>query len=69
MDFKDSKSLKEFDNDNLYDALCKGLNHPDDISHLKDLFKDTTTLHYHLFDDVEEEGAETRRLWVGLIYN
>ena len=51
MDFKDSKSLKEFDNDNLYDALCKGLNHPDDISHLKDLFKDTTTLHYHLFDD------------------
>ena len=51
MDFKDSKSLKEFDNDRLYDALCKGLSHPDDISYLKDLFKDTTTLHHHLFDD------------------
>jgi hypothetical protein len=51
MDFKDSKSLKEFDDDNLYNALCKGIFHPDDISHLKDLFKDTTTLHYHLFDD------------------
>jgi len=51
MTFKDSKSLKEFDDDNLYNALCKGLSHPDDISHLKDLFKDTTCLHYHLFDD------------------
>jgi len=51
MDFKDSKSLKEFDNDRLYDALCKGISHPDDISHLKDLFKDTTLLHYHLFDN------------------
>ena len=51
MDFKDSKSLKEFDNDRLYDVLCKSLSHPDDILHLKDLYKDTTTLHYHLFDD------------------
>ena len=51
MDFKDSKSLKEFDNDRLYDALCKGISHPDDISHLKDLYKDTTLLHYHFFDD------------------
>ena len=51
MDFKDSKSLKEFDNNVLYDALCKGLSHPDDILHLKELYKDTTTLHYHLFDD------------------
>jgi hypothetical protein len=51
MDFKDSKSLKEFDNDALYDVLCKGLNNPDDILHLKDLYKDTTCLHYHLFDN------------------
>ena len=51
MDFKDSKSLKEFDNDVLYDVLCKSLSHPDDILHLKELYKDTTTLHYHLFDD------------------
>ena len=51
MDFKDSKSLKEFDNDRLYDAMCKGISHPDDISHLKDLYKDTTLLHYHLFDN------------------
>jgi len=51
MNFKDTKSLKDFDNDNLYDALCKGIHHPDDVSHLKDLFKDTTCLHYHLFDD------------------
>jgi len=51
MNFKDVKSLKEFDDDNLYDVLCKGIHHPDDVSHLKDLFKDTTCLHYHLFDD------------------
>lgn len=51
MNFKDVKSLKEFDNDMLYDILCKGISHPDDISHLKELFKDTTTLHYHLFDN------------------
>lgn len=51
MDFKDTKSLKEFDNDNLYNILCKGLHHQDDVLHLKDLFKDTTCLHYHLFDN------------------
>ena len=51
MNFKDTKSLKDFDNDNLYDTLCKGIHHADDISHLKDLFKDATCLHYHLFDD------------------
>jgi len=51
MNYKDAKSLKELDDNNLYDILCKGINHPDDVSHLKDLFKDTTCLHYHLFDD------------------
>jgi hypothetical protein len=50
MGFKDAKSLKEFDNDSLYDALCKGINDQNHINHLKDLYKDTTTLYYHLFD-------------------
>ena len=51
MGFKDAKSLKEFDNEILYDALCKGINDPNHVSHLKDLYKDTTSLYYHLFDD------------------
>jgi len=51
MSFKDAKSLKEFDNDILYDALCKGINDPNHVSHLKDLYKDTTSLYHHLFDN------------------
>ena len=51
MNFKDAKSLIELDNDALYNALCRGVRETQDISHLKDLYKDTTTIHYKLFDD------------------
>jgi hypothetical protein len=51
MNFKDAKSLKELDNDLLYNTLCQGVNDITHINHLKDLFKDTTTIHYHLFDN------------------
>lgn len=50
MDFKDSKSLSEFHNEKLYDALCKGVNNEEDISSLKKLFETTTLLHWNLFD-------------------
>lgn len=50
MNFKDAKSLKDLDNELLYNTLCQGVNDQSHVTHLKDLFKDTTTLHYHLFD-------------------
>lgn len=51
MNFKDAKSLSEFDNDALYTALTRGVRDEKDLSHLMDLYKDTTKLHYSLFDD------------------
>ena len=47
----DFKSLADLDNEVLYNTLCGGVNKPEDIKHLKDLFKYTTTLHYDLFTD------------------
>jgi hypothetical protein len=66
MTFKDSKSLKEFDDDNLYNALCKGLSHPDDISHLKDLFKDAEgkILRKILTKDASQVLSASQRLLV-----
>lgn len=46
-----TKSLVELDNEILYSALCGGISNPEDVKHLKDLFKDATTLHYDLFTD------------------
>lgn len=45
------KSLVDLDNEILYSTLCGGINNPEDVKHLKDLFKDATTLHYDLFTD------------------
>jgi hypothetical protein len=51
MNFKDAISLKELNNDDLYEVLCRGVREEQNVNHLKDLYKDTTTLHYRLFDD------------------
>jgi hypothetical protein len=47
----DFKSLADLHNEVLYNTLCGGINNPEDVKHLKDLFKDATTLHYDLFTD------------------
>jgi len=48
---RDFKSLKDLDNENVYKSLCGGINNPEDVKHLLDLYKDATNLHYDLFTD------------------
>jgi hypothetical protein len=48
--FSDAKYLKELNNEELFTVLCHGVHHPDDVSHLKDLFTDTTTVYSSIFD-------------------
>ena len=50
--FSDSKYLSELNNDELFIVLCHGVYNQDDISHLMDLFKDTTTTYSSIFDVV-----------------
>lgn len=48
--FSNSKYLSELNNDDLFIALCHGIHHPDDLEHLMDLFKDTTTIYSSIFN-------------------
>ena len=48
--FSNSKHLSELNSDELFIVLCQGIHHPDDVSHLMDLFKDTTTIYSSIFD-------------------
>lgn len=48
--FSNSKHLSELNSDELFIVLCHGIHHPDDVSHLMDLFKDTTTIYSSIFD-------------------
>jgi len=47
----DKKSLSEYDNDDIYDALLVGVKDPEFKKHLLELYQDTCRIHYHLFED------------------